>query len=99
MTPQVTRRYRKSQATLTAAACARQNQTIRRWQIEGTADPDIDAEIAAVALGSMVGRFAELWLVKDWAPFDFDRTVDQMTRLWANSIGLREPPKQGSRKA
>jgi AcrR family transcriptional regulator len=78
----------------------RAERAIRRWQGEGAADPEIDAEIAAVALGSMVGRFAELWLVKDWAPFDFDRTVEQMTRLWANSVGLQVPAaKKARRKA
>ena len=73
--------------------------SIRRWQAVGAADADIDPAIATVALGSMVGRFAELWLVEDWATFDFDHAVDQVTRLWANSIDLREPPKRGRRKA
>ena len=47
--------------------------------------------MAALALGSMMGRFAELWLVEGWGRFDFDDAVEQMTRLWANAIGLREP--------
>jgi len=72
----------------------RAEQAIRRLQAEGAADRDIDADIAAVALGSMIGRFAELWLVKEWAPFEFDRAVEQLTRLWANSIGLAVPPKK-----
>jgi len=69
----------------------RAETAIRRLQAAGAADPDIDPEIAAVALGSMVGRFAELWLIEDWAPFEFDRAADQVTRLWANAIGLRGP--------
>ena len=36
-------------------------------------------------------RFAELWLIEDWGKFDFDAVVEQMARLWANAIGLREP--------
>ena len=32
-----------------------------------------------------------LWLIEDWAPFEFDRAADQVTRLWANAIGLRGP--------
>jgi AcrR family transcriptional regulator len=72
----------------------RAEQAIRRLQAEGAADRDIDADIAAVALGSMVGRFAELWLVKEWAPFEFDRAVEQLTRLWAGSIGLDVPAKK-----
>jgi AcrR family transcriptional regulator len=69
----------------------RAEHAIRRLQAEGAADPDVDPHIAAVALGSMVGRFAELWLVEEWEKFDFDDVVEQVTRLWANAIGLREP--------
>jgi hypothetical protein len=39
----------------------------------------------------MVARFAELWLVEEWDAYDFDHAVEQLTRLWANAIGLREP--------
>lgn len=63
--------------------------SIRRLQGQGAADPDIDPAIAAVALGSMVGRFAELWLVEGWDTYDFDTVADQLTKLWANAIGLR----------
>jgi AcrR family transcriptional regulator len=66
----------------------RAEQSIRRLQEAGVADPDVDPELAAVALGSMVARFAELWLVQDWAAFDFDHAVDQLTRLWAKAIGV-----------
>ena len=38
----------------------------------------------------MIGRFAELWLIEKWADYDFDQAVDQVTLLWANSIGLDE---------
>jgi AcrR family transcriptional regulator len=69
----------------------RAERAIRRLRDAGAADPDVDPEIASVALGSMVGRFAELWLIEDWGKFDFDAAVEQMTRLWANAIGLREP--------
>lgn len=76
----------------------RAEHSIRRLQKQGVADTEIDPAIAAVALGSMIGRFAELWLVEDWATFDFEHAVDQITRLWANSIGLREPAKPSRRK-
>lgn len=69
----------------------RAEHSIRRLQEQGLADPDVDPELAAVALGSMVGRFSELWLVDDWGKFDFEHAVDQLTALWANAIGLREP--------
>ena len=69
----------------------RAERAIRRLQADGAADPDIDPEIAAVALGSLVGRFAELWLLEGWGTYDFDHAVEQVTRLWANAIGLHEP--------
>ena len=50
----------------------RAERAIRRLQEDGAADPDVDPEIAALALGSMVARFAELWLVEDWGDYDFD---------------------------
>jgi AcrR family transcriptional regulator len=69
----------------------RAEHSIRRLQGIGAADPHVDPEIAALALGSMIGRFAELWLVEGWGEFEFDKAVDQITLIWANSIGLREP--------
>ena len=62
---------------------------IRRLQDRGVADPALDPVLAAVALGAMVARFAEVWLVEHWAEFDFDEAVEQVTQLWANAIGLR----------
>ena len=67
----------------------RAEASIRRLQGQGSADADINPEIAAVALGSMVGRFAELWLVEGWGTYDFDTAAEQLTKLWANAIGLR----------
>jgi AcrR family transcriptional regulator len=68
----------------------RAERSIRRLQRDGAADPDVDAELAALALGSMVARFAELWLVERWGTYDLDTVADQVTRLWANAIGLRD---------
>ena len=68
----------------------RAEAAIRRLQKAGTADATVDPAIAAVALGSMIGRFAELWLIEKWSDYDFDQAVDQVTLLWANAIGLDE---------
>jgi AcrR family transcriptional regulator len=70
----------------------RAESAIRRLQEHGAADPDIDPQIAAVALGSMVARFSELWLVEGWGTYQLDAAAAQLTRLWTNAIGLREPP-------
>lgn len=69
----------------------RAEKAIRRLQDAGAADPDVDPEIAALALGSMVARAAELWVVERWGEYELDTFADQLTRLWANAIGLQEP--------
>ena len=71
----------------------RAERKIRRLQLDGVADPEIDPAIAATALGAMVARFAELWLVQGYADYDFEEAVDQLTRLWCNALGLGEPPR------
>ncbi len=68
----------------------RAERAIRRLQDAGVADPEVDPAIAALALGSMVARTAELWLVHDWGDYDLDEVAEQLTALWANAIGLRE---------
>jgi AcrR family transcriptional regulator len=74
----------------------RAERAIRRLQADGLADRAVAPDIAAVALGAMIGRFAELWLIEGWGTFDFDEVVEQLTRLWANAIGLREPAGQAT---
>jgi AcrR family transcriptional regulator len=66
----------------------RAERSIRRLQRDQLVDPKIDAAIAADALGAMVARFAELWLVQGYRQYDFDEAVEQLTRLWANALGL-----------
>ena len=66
----------------------RAERSIRRLQREGLADKKVDAAIAADALGAMVARFAELWMVQGYRDYEFETAVDQLTRLWANALGL-----------
>lgn len=66
----------------------RAEKAIRRMQADGTASREIDPEIAAAALGSMVARFAELWLIEHWGDYDLDAAARQLTLLWANAIEL-----------
>ena len=68
----------------------RSERAIRRLQAEGLVDADVDPAIAAMALGAMVARFAELWLVQGYADYDFDEAAEQLTTLWANAIGLKQ---------
>ena len=69
----------------------RAERAVRRLQREGLADRRIKPSVAADALGAMVARFAELWLVQGYRDYDFDDAVDQLTILWGNALGLGPP--------
>jgi AcrR family transcriptional regulator len=71
----------------------RAEQSIRRLQKAGIADRSVDPVIAATALGAMVARFAELWLVQSYADYDFDEAVEQLTTLWCNALQLEDDSK------
>ncbi|WP_426573993.1 TetR/AcrR family transcriptional regulator [Aquihabitans sp. McL0605] len=66
----------------------RAERAIRRLQDDGAADTRIQPDIAALALGSMVARVAELWLVQHWGDYELDNVAEQVTLLWANAIQL-----------
>jgi AcrR family transcriptional regulator len=70
---------------------ARTQQAIERLQQEGLVDPAVDPAFAGDALGAMVSRIAELWLVQGWEMYEIEHVVDQLTLLWVNAIGLRTP--------
>jgi AcrR family transcriptional regulator len=72
----------------------RAERSIRRLQQEGLADESVDPQIAADALGAMVARFAEIWMVQGYRDYDFDQAVGQLTRLWANALGLSDPSRR-----
>ena len=67
---------------------ARAERACRRLQQEGKADVEVDPVVAADALGAMVGRFAELWLVQGYRDYDFDEAVEQLSLLWANALRI-----------
>ena len=71
----------------------RAERSIRRLQKAGLADRGVDPEIAATALGAMVARFAELWLVQGYADYDFEEAVEQLTTLWCNALRLQDDSK------
>ena len=70
----------------------RAERSIRRLQEQGVADPHVDPAIAVTALGAMVARFAELWLVQGYASYDFEEAVEQLTTLWCNALRLEASP-------
>jgi AcrR family transcriptional regulator len=62
--------------------------SIRRMQRRGIADAGLDADLAAMALGAMTWRFAEMWLVDGETDADFDHVVEQIARLFVNALGI-----------
>jgi AcrR family transcriptional regulator len=73
----------------------RAERVIRLLQSRGEADARVNPAIAADALGSMIGRFAELWLTQGYREYDFDEAVDQLSLLWSNAIGLNTSQEKG----
>jgi AcrR family transcriptional regulator len=65
-------------------------ESIRQLQKHGMADPSVDAELAAAAVGSMTWRFAEQWLIQGFPEVDFDTGVEQFTRIFMNALQLRD---------
>ena len=68
----------------------RAQRSIERMQADGLALGDVDARYAANALGSMVDRFAYVWLVLD-EPFEFEEAARTLGLLWTRSLGLTVP--------
>ncbi len=68
----------------------RAERSIRRLQGQGEVDARLDPSMAADALGAMIARVAELWLVQGYRDYDFDEAVEQLSILWANALGLSD---------
>lgn len=70
--------------------------SIRRLQAQGLADPALDPAIAAPALRAMVSRFAEMWLVQHLLACSFDEAVEQLTALCVNALQLKDRPRSSA---
>lgn len=68
----------------------RNARSIRRLQKAGQADPELDADIASMALSAMISRVAYQLFALGSDETDFDTLVANLTRLWINA--LRVPP-------
>ena len=60
---------------------------IRRWQVAGLADRDIDPRVTAGALVSMLSNFAYWWLAGGDS-YDPETAAGTLTAMWANAVGL-----------
>jgi AcrR family transcriptional regulator len=63
-------------------------KSIRQLQRRGLADPRLKPAVAAAALGSMVSRFAETWLVQGAITCTLDDAVEQLALLFLNAMRL-----------
>jgi AcrR family transcriptional regulator len=85
-------RYDEHVFAVRAAGSTRHRQeiadSIRRMQRRRLADRTLDPEIAAAALGSMVERFAEMWLAQKQIDADLDDAADTLATLFVNALGL-----------
>jgi AcrR family transcriptional regulator len=71
-------------------------RSVRHLQRVGAADPTLDAEIAAAALGAMSERFAEMWLVQGFLECDLDTAAETLGALMVNALQMtEEPPAPG----
>ncbi len=68
----------------------RTEDSIRRLQALGLADPHLDPTVAGPALTAMVTRFAEMWFVQELVVCSFDEGVEQLTALCVNALKLRD---------
>lgn len=73
--------------------------SIRRLQRRGLADPDLDPVVAAAAVGAMTWGFAEMWFVQDILDCSFDKGVEQLTRLFVNTLRLKDEPEKDGQPA
>jgi AcrR family transcriptional regulator len=64
---------------------------IRRLQRRRLADPKLDPEVTAAALGALTHRFAELWFVQGAVDCSFKDGLDHLTRLFVNAVQLKDP--------
>ena len=68
-------------------------ESIRQLQLRGRADPTLDPNIAASALGAMTLRFAEMWLVQGYVECTAHDAVEQLTKIFVNTLQLRDEPQ------
>ncbi|HEY3703261.1 MAG TPA: TetR/AcrR family transcriptional regulator [Acidimicrobiales bacterium] len=72
--------------------------SILRLQRRGMADPELDPAIAAAALGAMMSRFAEMWLVEGFLECSFDDAVEQLSAVFVNALGVKDGSEPSQRR-
>jgi hypothetical protein len=80
--------FRKLRMQRSAAFLARNARAVRRLQRAGVADPDLDPELASLALSTMVSRSAYAAFVLGDPPADIEPLAATLTRLWVNALRI-----------
>jgi AcrR family transcriptional regulator len=65
-------------------------ETIRQLQRRKLADTKLDPMLTAAALGALAYRFAEMWLAHDAVDCTLEHAVEQVSRIFANAIRLKQ---------
>ncbi|HVM66774.1 MAG TPA: TetR/AcrR family transcriptional regulator [Acidimicrobiales bacterium] len=86
-------RYDEEVFAVRAAAGARHRtqiaDSIRRMQRRRIADPKLDPDLTAAALGSMVERFAEMWLAQGQLDADLEEAAGTLATLFVNALRVK----------
>jgi len=80
--------FRERRRRRSAAFLARKARAVRRLQRAGRADPDLDPELASLALSTMVSRSAYAAFVLGDPPVDIEPLAATLTRLWVNALRM-----------
>jgi AcrR family transcriptional regulator len=82
-------RFRAMRMERSQAFWTRNTRGIRRLQDDGLADPQLDAEAAAIVLSTMVSRMAYGVFALRAIPMTPELLLDTVTRLWVNALRIR----------
>jgi AcrR family transcriptional regulator len=82
--------FRELRLRRTEAFLARNARAVRRLQAAGLADPELDADLASLALSSMISRSAYVAFVVGRAPADVGRLAATLTRMWVSALRIPE---------
>jgi AcrR family transcriptional regulator len=80
--------FRELRRRRSAAFLARNARAVRRLQRAGLADPDLDPDLASLALSTMVSRSAYAVFVLGSPPADLGPLAATLTRLWLNGLRI-----------
>jgi AcrR family transcriptional regulator len=84
--------FRRLRLKRARAFIDRNARAIARLQERGLADPELDPNLAAQAMSSMVSRMAYNRYVQGLGNGSLDALSTTLTRLWANALGITSHP-------